>query len=95
MSEWKDDTSYSQGQRGKVPPSTWVLTVAGRRIVVTRRWGVDGTWFLLCDPWFRDHLDLRTDNLADAQDLALSMVDGEIRKLMNEWGQFWLTREKA
>lgn len=32
--EWKDATSYSQGQRGKIDPNAWECTVKGVRVWV-------------------------------------------------------------
>lgn len=32
--EWKDATSYSQGQRGKIEPNAWECAVSGVRVWV-------------------------------------------------------------
>jgi len=36
MAEWKDATSYSQGQRGKIDPNSWETTIANIQVWVSR-----------------------------------------------------------
>lgn len=46
MSEWKDVSSYSRGQRGTIEPAAWELEVGNLRIVLHRKHGSDPTqWF--------------------------------------------------
>jgi hypothetical protein len=45
--EWKDQTSYSAGERGNVQPRIWETRVEFLRIVVHRKVGLDG-WFGTC-----------------------------------------------
>ena len=47
--EWKDITSFSQGDKERVP-RTFEARVDAIRLVVTRRHGLNG-WFMVCEPW--------------------------------------------
>ena len=46
---WKDATSYSQGQRGKIAQTAWEITINGARIWVSRghRYYPDD-WVMTC-----------------------------------------------
>ena len=46
---WKDATSYSQGQRGKVPQTAWECEMDGVRIWVScGHIDFDGRWIVTC-----------------------------------------------
>lgn len=46
--QWKDTTSYRQGERGKVEPSSWSLTGTHVQITVHRYIGCGDAWFVTC-----------------------------------------------
>lgn len=47
--EWKDATSYSQGQRGKVEPLSWECYVNGIRVWVSQgHIAYRGEWVVSC-----------------------------------------------
>src|SRR5690606_41821688 len=47
--EWKDATSYSQGQRGKIAPDAWECTVADVRVWVgSGHRYYPGEWVMHC-----------------------------------------------
>jgi predicted DNA-binding helix-hairpin-helix protein len=50
MSEWKDSTGYSQGERGKIEPTSWALTLSPElRISVTKGHRIyRGEWIMFC-----------------------------------------------
>lgn len=48
MSEWKDSTSYSRGERGSTEPRAWDLDLDGLRVTVHRIHRIDGLWFGTC-----------------------------------------------
>lgn len=47
--EWKDATSYSQGERGKRPPSSWECEIAGFRVwISSRHVAYPDSWVMTC-----------------------------------------------
>lgn len=68
MIEWKDETSYSRGERGEVEPRTWIALIHGVSITVTRYVHDRTQWWLDC----RD-LDISYRVLGS--DLELSRAD--------------------
>ena len=47
--EWKDRSSYSQGQKQEDRiPTVWVAEFCGLELVVHRLHGVEGAWFATC-----------------------------------------------
>lgn len=48
MIGWKDESSYSRGERGTREPSVWSLDSKAIRLRVHRLHGVEGLWFLSC-----------------------------------------------
>lgn len=49
MSEWKDKSSYSRGERAATVPSIWELDLDGLRVSVHRLHGCgDDLWFGSC-----------------------------------------------
>lgn len=90
---WKDDTSYSRGERGVREPDAWELRLnqSGLRIVVFRpRWDRE-TWVF--SAYWRggsvfSEAELRTGDLDEAKRLAVEKalslfesVSGEVRAL--------------
>lgn len=59
---WKDTTSYSQGQRGKVEPRTWTAEAEGVRITVTNNHlHAPGKWVMHCFSLGMDTVDTKLD----------------------------------
>ena len=52
MSTWKNTTSYSRGDKERVPRS-WSVELGRFRLSVHRYHGCDG-WFASCEPLFRN-----------------------------------------
>lgn len=70
---WKDVSSYSQSKpRGTVEPSSWEACTSDLRIVVTRRHGEEG-WYFMVYPW-RDYPFRVADDLENAKAQALQAV---------------------
>ncbi len=44
MSDWKDITTYSQGDKERIPRS-WQMDIGMFRLIVTRKHGLEG-WFM-------------------------------------------------
>ena len=80
---WKDESSYAQGERGKVDPKAWGLTLeseprpgAFRRssyILVHRYVGCDG-WFLTCRDLGLDTRELGDISADEAKQQAVDIV---------------------
>lgn len=83
--QWKDISSYSKGDKERVP-TAWELQLSRRvRIVVVRGhiYRPD-SWVFHCDPWFDTcNLDLAPthENRHEAMSRALALVRREIEKL--------------
>lgn len=78
MDGWKDTTSYSRGDRERVPRS--LELTAGQVSVVVTRWfhGEPGRWYLSCDPWHSYHLLVATD-IGEAKREAVDLVSNLLR----------------
>lgn len=79
---WKDITSYSQGDRKRVP-STWQLRLTSdTRIVVMRDHRADpDNWTMHCEPWFNTKslgLPSTIENPGEAQRRALCLVHAKV-----------------
>lgn len=83
--EWKDATSYSQGERGKIEPTAWECTVLGARIWIScGHLHYPGEWIINCSAIGFDQK--RIGALADvsaeaAQAKALQMAGAKARSL--------------
>lgn len=62
--KWKDATSYSRDERGRVDPNAWELVVSDLRIVVHRWHGLEG--------WYGSCRDLGVEKMALAATVAES-----------------------
>jgi hypothetical protein len=68
--QWKDATSYSQGQRGTINPTAWECSFAGVRIWVScGHIYYPGEWVMNCDA-----LDLDKRRLGLAFEMPVSEV---------------------
>lgn len=73
MPEWKDATTYSQGERGKKEPSSWETVIAGVRVWVSKAHiGYPETWVVTCR-----EIDVVTKAIANAEDLTPEEARGE------------------
>lgn len=68
--EWKDVTSYSQGQREKIEPTAWECRIEGIRIWVScGHIYYPGQWIMNCDA-----LDIDKKHLAATGEIPVSAV---------------------
>lgn len=81
MPDWKNITSYAQGQKDRTA-STVEIRPAGYRIVVTRLHGLPGKWFLRCDAF--DSRGLKSETLEDAQTEAIGIVKAHLTAVIAE-----------
>ncbi len=90
MIEWKDETSYSQGERiGEVEPRTWAATVAGIRVGVTRYMRIENEWFLSCrDLGFPSGDRALGPDLELARGKALELVSERARERYDQLERF-------
>lgn len=79
--QWKNITSYSQGQTDRTP-TTVEMRPAGYRICVTRMHGIPGKWFLRCDAV--DGCELKSETLEEAQTEALGIVKTHLSAVLAE-----------
>lgn len=82
-SSWRDETSYSSGETGLVPPRTWVLAAGGLRVIVTRHVADPGRWLLRCEPWF-GQLRLHGTQIETAKAEAVLLVQGKLQGALSE-----------
>jgi len=76
--KWADISSYSQGDKDRVP-HTFEARAAAVRIIVTRRHGLSG-WFLRCEPW-HDLKSLGECTASEAKEAALEQVRADVLRL--------------
>lgn len=78
LPDWKDATSYSQGERGKRPPDAWDIVIEGIRVWVGSGHRYHpGKWVMHCLPLDIDSLELGdTEKMSavDAQRIAMDKV---------------------
>lgn len=68
--DWKDATSYSQGQRGKTNPTAWECRVEGIRIWVScGHIYYPGEWVMSCDA-----LNIDKKHLGRSSEMSVSEV---------------------
>lgn len=80
--EWRDKTSYAQGERGKVPPTTWVMGLDLCMDVVVHRWIYDPEkWFLSCTALNIDKQPLDSLDVEYARMEALEILEHHVDRL--------------
>lgn len=81
MGEWKDQTSYSQGERARgVEPRVWALGEHPLAVIVQRLHWVPGRWFLRFDPLgIFDH-PLEALDADAAREEAVRVMRGEVAR---------------
>ena len=77
---WKDETSYSQSEKERIP-RTWSVKLADMRLVVTRSHGLEG-WFV--DSAITGRRQLKSEEVAPAQIEALKMVRAIVNAIASE-----------
>lgn len=81
--QWKNRTSYSQGDKERTP-LTWALECKTVIITVTRRHGLEG-WFLLCAGIGIDSpRSLRSPSVDAAQSEAIATVLRILREMVSD-----------
>lgn len=85
MIEWKDETSYSRSDTGRVP-RTWVARICGLRVTVSRNiHHAPDAWLLTCAPWFdTKELTVKDGEMAKLQ--ALEWIEQRLRGALLELG---------
>ena len=86
MEGWKDASSYSRGERGKVEPTAWEIVSAppGRlRICVHRVHRLEG-WFVTCHELRIDRRELGDVTLDEAKTSALALVGQQLSTLFHD-----------
>ena len=79
--KFKDETSYSRGDRENIPPRVLATTVNGIRIVIHRHKDYPETWLLSVGRLNIDKEDLNTDDFEIAEERAKEMILKEIDEL--------------
>jgi hypothetical protein len=95
--EWKDATSYSRGDRGKVEPSVWEVESDGLRVALHRWVAVADKWFVTCYDLKIDKQPLSSKHMKVAAKEALSLVKETAKELYAkarelkdvEWPEEW------
>ncbi len=75
--EWKDATSYSRGERGKVTPRSWQTLISGKRILImSEHLYHPEMWVMNCEVvGIKEHrLCMSREPVERAQSLAISQV---------------------
>ena len=72
--EYKDETSYSRGERGNVPPRILATTINGIRIVIHRHRDYPDTWLLSSGRLNIDNKNLNTNDFEKAEEKAKEVI---------------------
>lgn len=83
--KWRDITSYSQGDNERIP-KTWELRLEelNYRVIVSRHIYYENTWLLTCRNIDIEHFDLETDDIDEAKNKALKIVENHLNKLLEK-----------
>ena len=83
--EWKDATSYSQGQRGKKEPTAWSVKSGQVGIYVTcGHIYYPSEWIMSCYAIGLKEVRLMVDTKEDAQKKAIEIVIERCSRLLGE-----------
>ena len=91
--EWKDISSFSQGEKDKTP-KTFETYVVSFRIVVTRHIGFKpDEWILRCEPMFKYYI-IGIGSAEEAQGAAIVAVREQLSKVcdMLKEAEEWITK---
>lgn len=82
---WRDITSYSQTNIERIP-RTWELRLAelNYRVIVSRHIYYENTWLLTCKSIDIEHFDLETDDVDEAKNKALGIVENRLNELLEK-----------
>lgn len=83
MSTWRDVTSYSQGDKKRIP-RVWELEGTPAKITVHRYSGIPDTWFVTCREIGLETKALALVDIDDAQQEAISIVQERICQRITE-----------
>jgi hypothetical protein len=78
--EWKDVTTYSQGEKERIP-RIWEVRFGRARLSVHRVHGIDG-WYATCLFW--DRKSLQSDTVDEAKREAVKLLETELETALNE-----------
>lgn len=82
--KWTDDSSYRHGERGNVPPTTWMAEVHGLELIVTRHIGFPkNTWVGYVRARGTEVVyttDLKTDDVESAKTKLVKMLAAHAKK---------------
>ncbi len=78
--EWKDCTSYSRSDKERVP-RTYEFRGERIRLVVTRKYDIETTWFGCCFGIDIDGIDLHTNDLEEAKSQLVAIVKERLMKM--------------
>lgn len=82
---WKDATSYSQGERGRVPADSWECRTKSLRVCVHRSVGYDPKlWLLSCHDIRLECYELSFPDLKKCQAEAIEVIQNILRDLLKE-----------
>lgn len=82
---WKDISTYSKKDRDKLP-KTWELKLEelNYRVIVTRHIYYKDTWLLNCRDIGIEHFDLKTDDIDEAKNKALKIIENHLNDLVKK-----------
>ncbi len=71
--EWKDESAYSAGERGKVEPTSWQARISSLTVTVHRVHSYDG-WCGSCYELGSERVALRARQIEEAKDEFVSFL---------------------
>ena len=82
---WKDITTYSKSDKGKIP-KVWENRIHGLRIVVHRHiWYEKDDWLLSCNELGIDNWKLNNKDRNKALKEAIEMITGKLESKIKEY----------
>lgn len=85
---WKDDSSYSQNDKKRIP-SCWRMDVKDFiSIQVHRHIYYENTWLLSCKELNLDKFDLMTNDVEQAKSQALTIIIKRCNDLLQKTNEF-------
>lgn len=80
--EWKDESGYSRGERGNVPPTVLATKIMDTRISIHRHIWYPKTWLLSSGDLNIENKDLKTDNFEEAKSIAINYLITYLEKYL-------------
>ena len=83
--DWKDVSSYSQGDKERIPTVLELrrLSPFNTRLILHRHIYYPNTWLVSCKGTYIDKVDLHTDNVEEAKCLAVDYMIKYAEELLN------------